>query len=99
VFHMDVAKVDSNVAYVAMVVHVCCKLLFSMFHLFFFRRTLQVCLSECCICLTHMLASVLSGYYICYAMVSSVFRYFCKCFRYMFQLFHLPLDICCKCCI
>jgi hypothetical protein len=35
IFHMDVAKVDSNVAYVAMVVHVCCKLLFPMFHLFF----------------------------------------------------------------
>ena len=28
VIHTDVAKVDWNVAYVAMVVHVCCKLLF-----------------------------------------------------------------------
>jgi hypothetical protein len=27
VFHVDVAKVDRDVAYVAMVVHVCCKLL------------------------------------------------------------------------
>jgi hypothetical protein len=35
VFHMDVAKVDRDVAYVAMVVHVCCKLLFLMFYLFF----------------------------------------------------------------
>jgi hypothetical protein len=34
-FHMDVAKVDPDVAYVAMVLHVCCKLLFSMFHRFF----------------------------------------------------------------
>ena len=34
VFYIDVAKVDRNVAYVAMVVHVCCKLLFSMFYLF-----------------------------------------------------------------
>jgi hypothetical protein len=32
---MDVAKVDRNVAYVAIVVHICCKLLFLMFHLFF----------------------------------------------------------------
>jgi hypothetical protein len=35
VFHVDVAKVDQNVSYVAMVVHVCCKLLFPMFELFF----------------------------------------------------------------
>jgi hypothetical protein len=28
VFHTDVAKVDRDVAYVAMVIHVCCKLLF-----------------------------------------------------------------------
>jgi hypothetical protein len=35
VFHTDVAKVDQDVAEVAMVVHVCCKLLFSMFHLSF----------------------------------------------------------------
>ena len=34
-FHTDVAKVDQDVAYVAIVVHVCCKLMFSMFHLFF----------------------------------------------------------------
>jgi len=32
---MDVAKVDRDVAYVAIVVHVCCKLLFPMFCLFF----------------------------------------------------------------
>jgi hypothetical protein len=44
---MDVAKVDWDVTYVAMVVHVCCKHLFPMFHLFF-RLMLQVCLSGCC---------------------------------------------------
>jgi hypothetical protein len=33
---MDVEKVDQDVAYVAMVVHVCCKRLFQMFYLFFF---------------------------------------------------------------
>jgi hypothetical protein len=32
VFHVDVAKVDWDVA---MVVHVCCKILFLMFQLFF----------------------------------------------------------------
>ena len=35
VFHTDVTKVDWDVAHVAIVVHVCCKLLFSIFHLFF----------------------------------------------------------------
>ena len=35
VFHTDVAKVDQDIAHVAMVVHVCCKLLLSMFHLIF----------------------------------------------------------------
>ena len=53
-FHTDVVKVDRDVAYVAMVVLVCCELLFSMFHLFF-RHMLQVCLFRCCICFTHML--------------------------------------------
>jgi hypothetical protein len=34
VFYVDIVKVDRDIAYVAMVVHVCCKLLFPMFHLF-----------------------------------------------------------------
>ena len=34
VFHTDVAKVDRDVTYVAMVVHVCCKCIFQMFYLF-----------------------------------------------------------------
>ena len=35
VFYMDVAKVDWDVAYVVMVVHVCCKRLSPIFHLCF----------------------------------------------------------------
>jgi hypothetical protein len=42
VFHTDVIKVDRDVAYVAMVVHVCYKRLSLMFHLFS-RHVLQVC--------------------------------------------------------
>jgi energy-converting hydrogenase Eha subunit C len=34
VFHMDVVKVDRDVAYVASVLEACCKRLFEMFHLF-----------------------------------------------------------------
>jgi hypothetical protein len=54
VFHMDVAKVDRDVAYVVVIIHVCCKRLFQIFHLFF-RRMLQACLIGCCICFTHIL--------------------------------------------
>ena len=50
-FHMDVAKVDRDVAYVASVSEACCKSLFKMFHLFQTKRFL----SGCCICFTHML--------------------------------------------
>jgi hypothetical protein len=56
VFQIDVTKVDRNVAYVAIVVYVCCKGLLPMFHLFFSGRMLQLCLlSGCCICFTHTL--------------------------------------------
>ena len=34
-FHMNVAKIDRDVVHVVMVVHVCCKRPFQMFHLFF----------------------------------------------------------------
>ena len=34
VFYIDVAKVDRNVAHVAMAIHVCSKCLFKIFHLF-----------------------------------------------------------------
>jgi hypothetical protein len=35
VFHMEVAKVDWDVAYVAMAIYVCYKHMFQIFHLFF----------------------------------------------------------------
>jgi hypothetical protein len=35
VLHMDVAKIDHDVVHVAMVVHICCKRPFQMFHLLF----------------------------------------------------------------
>jgi hypothetical protein len=73
----DVAKVDRDVAYVAIVVHVCCKHLSPMFHLFF-RRMLQVCLSQCCICFTHML----QVFYLHVVYISNGFQvFFCKCFQ------------------
>jgi hypothetical protein len=35
VFCMQVVNLDRDVAYVAVAIHVCCKRLFQMFHLFF----------------------------------------------------------------
>jgi hypothetical protein len=58
-FHIDVAKVDWDVAYVAMLVHVCCNVLFPMLHLFF-RRMFQACLFGCSTCFHTYIARVLS---------------------------------------
>ena len=52
VFHVDVAKVDRDVAYVAMTIHVCCKRLFQLFQLF--QTDVARVLSRCCICFTHV---------------------------------------------
>ena len=41
-FHVDVATVDRDVAYIAIVVHVCCKFLSLIFYLFFVMYLLQV---------------------------------------------------------
>jgi hypothetical protein len=55
-FHIDVAKVYQNVAYVAMVVHVCCKLLFpKLLYLFFQTCVASVFIWVLHIIFTHML--------------------------------------------
>jgi hypothetical protein len=79
VFYMDVAKADLDVAYVAMVVHVCFKVLFPMFHLFSIRM-LHVCLLE-----------VVYVSHICCIYFCNGFKCFCKCLRRTFQVFHLSL--------
>jgi hypothetical protein len=65
-FRTDVTKVNRDVAYVTMVVHVCCKYLFPMFHLFF-----QTYVANVFIWILHMFytydASVLSGCCVCVA--------------------------------
>jgi hypothetical protein len=69
VFHMDVVKVDPDVIYVAMVVHICCKLLFLMFYLFFLTYVTIMF-----IWMLHMfhtyVASVLSGCCVYFTVVS-----------------------------
>jgi hypothetical protein len=76
---MDVAKVDpDDIAYVAMAIHIYCKCLFQMFHLFF-RRIFQVFYLDvayvshvCCKSFIHV-----------FAMAFDTFQVFCKCFRHM----------------
>jgi hypothetical protein len=74
VFHVDVTKVDQDVAYVAMAIYVCCKRLFQMFHLFF-RRLLQMCLFGCYIYFTYMLQ-------VFYLDVKYALQWLFKCFRF-----------------
>ena len=67
VVHTDVVKVDRDDAFVAMVLHVCCKLLFLMFHLFFETYIASVFIWMLHVFHTYV-ASVLSGCCICFAM-------------------------------
>jgi hypothetical protein len=92
---MNVAKVDQNVAYVAVVVHICCRGMFPMFYLCFGMYCCKCVLSGCYIRFTHML----QVFYPDIAYVATVFKcfhVFCKCFR---SMFYLSSDVCCKCCI
>jgi hypothetical protein len=84
VFHACVAKVDWDVA---MVVHICCKLLFLMFHLFFPDVCCKCVYLDvayvshiCCKCFIWMLlcfTMVFKCFYVCFASVS--YAWF-KCF-------------------
>jgi hypothetical protein len=53
------------------------------------------CFCKCFICLHMYVVSVASE---CFKSRSRMFfECFCKCLRYVFQVFHLPSDVCCKC--
>ena len=103
VFQMDVVKVDRDVAYVAMVVHVYCKGLLPMFHL---------CFSDaCCKCVYLDVAYVLHIRCMCFIWVLHMVAIVSKCvacvflqvfqkhvssvstaFRCMLQLFYLDVS-------
>jgi hypothetical protein len=93
---MDVAEVDRDVAYVAMIIHVCCTLLFPMFHPFFiyvarvliwilhmFHAYVVSDLSRCCI--------YLQWFQVFFGVFASALDAYFKCL--------ISLNICCKCCI
>ena len=67
-FHTDVVKVDRDVAYVAMVIHLYCKCLFPIFHLFFHTNVASVFVWMLHMCHTYV-AIVLSGRCVCVSMV------------------------------
>jgi hypothetical protein len=83
VFHTDVEKVDRDVARVAMVVHVCCKLMFSMFDLFFLTYDASMFYLDVAYVFMHMM----QVFYLDVAYAYNGFKCFCKCFRRMFQIF------------
>jgi hypothetical protein len=94
-FQMDVAKVDRDVTYVAIVCY--------QYFICVFGRMSQVCLSRYCICFTHMLhvfylgvAYVCKGFQVFY---SSVSKACCKCVFQMFLLFQTNVaSVLSECC-
>jgi hypothetical protein len=73
VFHTDVAKIDRDVAHVAIVVHIYCKRPFQMFHLLF-----QMYLASVLIWMLHMfhthIVIVCSKYFISFRCMLQVFH-------------------------
>ena len=72
-FRIDVAKVDRDIAYVAMTIHVCCKRLFQMFYLFFqmyvasvFIWMLRMFHTYVCKCFCQNVAYVLQWLFKCF---------------------------------
>ena len=80
-FHLDVAKVDRNVAHVAMAIHVCCECICSKCF---------SCFSEtCCKCMFQMFQlfqNMLQVFYLNVAYVAVATHICCK---RMFQILHL----------
>jgi hypothetical protein len=85
VFHTDVAKVDQDLTHVVMAVHVCCQLLFSVFHLFS---------AVCCKCVyldvAYVFTYMMQVFYLDVVYVYNIF----KCFS---DFFASVSDTCFKC--
>jgi hypothetical protein len=87
---MNVAKVDRDVAHVAIAIHVCCKRLFEMFHPFF-QTCVASALTGFCICFHTDVASVCSNFF-------SISNERCKCFIWMLHMSHTDVaHVCFKC--
>jgi hypothetical protein len=70
--HIYIVKIDRGVAHIAMVIHLCCKLLFQMFHLFFQTCCKCVYLDMayvshiCCKCVVCHLHMFCNGFFKCF---------------------------------
>jgi hypothetical protein len=84
VFHIDVAKVDRDVPYVAMVVHVCCKRLLKVLHTY---------VESVFIWMLHMFYTYVGNVFIWmlqwfHMFFASVFKAFHYVFRHMLQVLY-----------
>jgi hypothetical protein len=61
----------SDVAYVVIVIHICCKSLFKIFYLL--QTHVTSVLSECCIYCNGYVANVCSKYFICFRRMLHIF--------------------------
>jgi hypothetical protein len=115
VLYIDVAKVDRDVAHVVMAIHVCFKCMFQMFDLFqtnvasVLSECCKVDMNVAYTCILQIYVSsvfmyvCLQVFHLDVACVCNGFQmfsgHFCKCFRRLFQVFHLSSFVCCNCCI
>jgi hypothetical protein len=77
VFHADIVKVDRDVAYVAMIVHICCKCMFFQTYIASVFIDVAYVSHICCKCfiwMLHMFAIVYQVFFMCC----------CMCFRRLF---------------
>jgi hypothetical protein len=92
VLHMNIAKVDRHIAYATMAIHICCKRLFQMFHLFFPDVCCKCVYSDvayvshiCCKCSIWMLQMF-------YLDVAYVLQWLFKCFQVLLQVFQIHVS-------
>jgi hypothetical protein len=77
---MDVTKIYWDIAYVEIVLHVCCKFLFPMLQLFLQTYVVSVCIRMLHMFYTYAVSVFIWMLYMFYM----IFKCFCKCFRCMF---------------
>ena len=94
-FRMDVAKVNRDVAYVAMVVYICCKLMFLIFYLFlpdvcckYVYLNVAYFTHICCKYFIWMLCIFYNDFHVFQMHVSNV----SSTFRRMLQVLHLNVS-------
>ena len=113
-FYIDVAEVARDIAHVAMVFSsvcpkcfICFRRMFQVFHPDVAKVDLDVaytCMLQayvssvfrCFICMFASVSSMLHMFLLVFKCFSRRFR---KCFRYLFQVFHMSYFVCYNCCI